>query len=93
MDGRLGLIIPGTFQPFKTAFQLIFRFQQLYDIWKESGVKFSSLDYSVETPTWAVYGSEERGFDPEMKRHHRNRKIRSVPAGANGPSVLQPVNA
>lgn len=50
------------------------RFQQLYDEWKENGTKFSGVDYSIETPAWAVYGSEERGFDPSMKRHYRNKK-------------------
>ena len=45
-----------------------FRFQQLYDEWKSEGKKFRAIDYSVETPSWAVYGSEERGFDPDMKR-------------------------
>jgi len=61
------------------------KFQQLYDEWKNEGKKFRALDYSVETPSWAVYGSEERGFDPEMKRHHRNRKNPSYPPGSNAP--------
>ena len=26
-----------------------------------------------ETPSWAVFGSSERGFDPEQTRFHRNR--------------------
>ena len=62
-----------------------FRFQQLYEEYQESGTKFSGLDYSVETPDWAVYGAEERGFDPKMKRHFRNKKSRTVPPGSNGP--------
>ena len=32
-----------------------------------------------------MYGSEERGFDPGMTRHHRNRKQRQFEAGANAP--------
>lgn len=35
---------------------------------------FSALDYMAETPNWAVFGSEERGFDPEEKRFHRKSK-------------------
>lgn len=61
------------------------KFQQLYEEYQESGTKFSGLDYSVETPDWAVYGAEERGFDPKMKRHFRNKKSRTVPPGSNGP--------
>lgn len=61
------------------------RFQQLYDEWKETGTKFRSVDYSTETPSWAVFGASERGFDPDMKRHFRNKKTRSVPPGSNGP--------
>jgi len=64
------------------------KFQHLYDEWKTNGTEFEALDYSVETPTWAVFGSDERGFDPGMKRHHRNRKIRQFEAGANGPVLV-----
>ena len=28
----------------------------------------------MPTPRWAVFGSSERGFDPEMKRVHRKKK-------------------
>ena len=72
-EGKLGLIV------------FFFRFQQLYDEWKSEGKKFRAIDYSVETPSWAVYGSEERGFDPDMKRHHRNRKNPTYPPGSNAP--------
>ena len=33
-----------------------------------SGQPFTSLDYTAETPDWAVYGHEAAGFDPEQER-------------------------
>ena len=36
---------------------------------------FSSTDYTMPTPPWAVFGSTERGFDPEMQRVHRKKKV------------------
>jgi len=36
---------------------------------------FSGLDYMAETPSWAVYGSNERGFDPLEKRWKRKGKL------------------
>lgn len=38
-----------------------------------SGKPFSSQDYVARTPDWAVYGSKERGFDPEEQRHYRQK--------------------
>ena len=34
---------------------------------------FCATDYMVETPTWALYNSEERGFDPSENRFRRNK--------------------
>lgn len=44
-----------------------------------SGKSFTSKDYMASTPTWAVYGAEEGGFDPEQtrykkERHHKNSR-------------------
>merc|ERR1712137_717830 len=39
-----------------------------------SGEPFTSADYMEETPEWAVYGHEARGFDPDETRF---RKIRN----------------
>ena len=39
-----------------------------------TGETFASTDYMAETPDWAVFGSTERGFDPEMTRFHRKNK-------------------
>lgn len=37
----------------------------------ESGVEFCDLDYVAETPAWAIWGSEEAGFNPEDTRFDR----------------------
>ena len=66
------------------------RFLQLYAKWKEDGVPFDALDYSIETPVgygrmaegkaWAVYGSNEQGFDPSDVRKKRRRVEESTEA-------------
>jgi tRNA wybutosine-synthesizing protein 1 len=33
-----------------------------------SGTPFTVADYILPTPQWAVFGSSERGFDPEENR-------------------------
>ncbi|CAN8234680.1 unnamed protein product [Cochlearia groenlandica] len=38
-----------------------------------SGEPFVSTDYMAETPSWAVYGAEEGGFDPEQLRYKKER--------------------
>lgn len=35
---------------------------------KADGTEFDSLDYAAETPPWAIFGSDEGGFDPEHMR-------------------------
>jgi len=45
------------------------KFHELVD----SGVSFTSLDYMCPTPHWAIFGSEERGFDPEETKYIRNK--------------------
>ncbi|GJN23148.1 hypothetical protein PR202_gb10771 [Eleusine coracana subsp. coracana] len=39
-----------------------------------SGKPFSSQDYMAMTPSWAVYGAEEGGFDPEQSRYRKERR-------------------
>ena len=36
---------------------------------------FTSMDYAAPTPTWAVYGASEKGFDPLEVRHRRKKKV------------------
>ncbi|GAB6018559.1 S-adenosyl-L-methionine-dependent tRNA 4-demethylwyosine synthase [Chamberlinius hualienensis] len=53
------------------------KFHELVQEFDQSGgVKnFSSLDYMTPTPSWACYGSQEQGFDPNETRWFRkNRK-------------------
>lgn len=38
-----------------------------------SGKSFSSDDYMAVTPSWAVYGAEEGGFDPDQSRYRKER--------------------
>merc|ERR1719376_1575235 len=49
------------------------KFHQLATRFKESGGThtFKATDYMEETPQWAVFGSQERGFDPDQTRFHR----------------------
>lgn len=51
------------------------KFQQLIQEYYESnGTKtFKSEDYREKTPSWAVYQSKERGFDPAEQRWRRNK--------------------
>ncbi|XP_057871082.2 S-adenosyl-L-methionine-dependent tRNA 4-demethylwyosine synthase [Cryptomeria japonica] len=39
-----------------------------------SGEAFSSEDYAAPTPSWAVYGAREGGFDPEQARFRKERR-------------------
>ncbi|KAK4276589.1 hypothetical protein QN277_014719 [Acacia crassicarpa] len=38
-----------------------------------SGRSFTSRDYMAATPSWAVYGAEEGGFDPGQLRYRKER--------------------
>eukprot|EP01100_Stratorugosa_tubuloviscum_P004931 TRINITY_DN2246_c1_g1_i3.p1 TRINITY_DN2246_c1_g1~~TRINITY_DN2246_c1_g1_i3.p1 ORF type:complete len:619 (-),score=256.87 TRINITY_DN2246_c1_g1_i3:78-1934(-) len=40
----------------------------------KSSSNFTSIDYMFETPSWALFGSDERGFDPEDIRFRRKSK-------------------
>jgi len=45
------------------------KFQSLY----RSGKPFGAEDYMEETPSWAVWGAEEKGFDPQETRFRKKR--------------------
>ncbi|KAL4203564.1 hypothetical protein AMTRI_Chr01g128630 [Amborella trichopoda] len=36
--------------------------------------RFHDLDYMAATPSWAVYGAEEGGFDPDQARYKKERR-------------------
>ena len=38
-----------------------------------SGKPFDSNDYMALTPSWAVYGANEGGFDPDQARYKKER--------------------
>ncbi|RKP20561.1 Tyw1 protein, partial [Rozella allomycis CSF55] len=40
---------------------------------------FTSLDYMTKTPSWALYGSNERGFDPNETRFYRKKATKDEP--------------
>ena len=44
-----------------------------------AGEPFTSTDYMLPTPEWAVYGAKEAGFDP---KETRVLKVRNHPAKA-----------
>ncbi|XP_070572971.1 S-adenosyl-L-methionine-dependent tRNA 4-demethylwyosine synthase TYW1-like [Ptychodera flava] len=35
---------------------------------------FTAVDYMAKTPSWAVFGSDEHGFDPVETRFHRKKR-------------------
>lgn len=42
-----------------------------------SGKPFTSTDYMAATPSWAVYGAVEGGFDPDQSRYRKERHHKS----------------
>ncbi|XP_052202195.1 S-adenosyl-L-methionine-dependent tRNA 4-demethylwyosine synthase isoform X2 [Diospyros lotus] len=42
-----------------------------------SGRPYDSKDYMAATPSWAVYGADEGGFDPEQSRYRKERHHKS----------------
>lgn len=42
-----------------------------------SGKPFDSGDYMAATPSWAVYGADEGGFDPGQSRYRKERHHKS----------------
>ncbi|VDP00147.1 unnamed protein product [Soboliphyme baturini] len=52
------------------------KFQELYQLYVTSGKRFSSMDYIAETPHWALFESEEHGFNPaDVRWYRKNRKV------------------
>lgn len=52
------------------------RFHELVQRYNDSNgaLTFTSADYMAKTPTWAVYGAKEQGFDPQEKRYYRKKQ-------------------
>uniref|UniRef100_A0A7S2AHM4 tRNA wybutosine-synthesis domain-containing protein n=1 Tax=Alexandrium andersonii TaxID=327968 RepID=A0A7S2AHM4_9DINO len=55
-------------------------YDRFHDLVAE-GQPFEALDYAAPTPQWALYGSQEAGFDPKETRHFHNRTKRRAQAG------------
>lgn len=49
-------------------------FDKFLDL-EKAGEPFDSTDYMLETPHWAQFGSEHRGFDPGEQRHRRGKPV------------------
>jgi tRNA wybutosine-synthesizing protein 1 len=49
------------------------KFQELV----REGKPFTSMDYIAPTPLWAVFGADEKGFDPAETRFHRKQKLQN----------------
>jgi len=47
---------------------------------------FTAMDYMAPTPSWALYGAKEEGFDPEETRFRRERKKNGKPVRKYVPS-------
>lgn len=56
------------------------RFQQLVQTHEETGGQqsFSALDYMAKTPSWALFGAHEQGFDPADTRYQRRNKTKDI---------------
>ncbi|XP_041851100.1 S-adenosyl-L-methionine-dependent tRNA 4-demethylwyosine synthase TYW1 [Melanotaenia boesemani] len=56
------------------------RFQELVQAHEESGGQqsFSALDYVAKTPSWALFGAHEQGFDPADTRFQRRNKTKDI---------------
>ncbi|XP_077995232.1 S-adenosyl-L-methionine-dependent tRNA 4-demethylwyosine synthase TYW1-like isoform X2 [Glandiceps talaboti] len=50
------------------------RFHQLIQSYENDKNTFTAEDYMAKTPAWAVFGSNEQGFDPVETRFHRKKK-------------------
>lgn len=50
----------------------------LFELKVLAGEPFSSKDYMAPTPSWAVYGAEEGGFDPQQSRYRKERHHKSA---------------
>nr|XP_012619526.1 S-adenosyl-L-methionine-dependent tRNA 4-demethylwyosine synthase [Microcebus murinus] len=56
------------------------RFQELIQEYEDSGGSktFSAKDYVAKTPHWALFGANERGFDPKDTRYQRKNRAKDI---------------
>lgn len=65
------------------------KFHKLSENFVKTGQSFSAMDYMAKTPSWAVIGSNERGFDPEETRHYRKKQGAKAGNTAAVPAVVE----
>ncbi|KAL8514384.1 hypothetical protein ACS0TY_013482 [Phlomoides rotata] len=52
-------------------------YEKFHDL-VSAGEPFTSKDYMAPTPSWAIYGAEEGGFDPLQSRYKKERRHKST---------------
>lgn len=50
-------------------------YDKFFELCESGRTDFTSIDYAAPTPAWAVFNSEEKGFDPRETRHRRTKPI------------------
>lgn len=50
------------------------KFHQLMSDFRDNQKTFSSMNYMAKTPSWAVFGAKEQGFDPIETRFFRKKQ-------------------
>lgn len=56
------------------------KYFELIRVQADTKQEFSSLDYAAESPSWAIFGSEEEGFDPDhirwVRKEHKLKLLK-----------------
>lgn len=50
-------------------------YDKFFNLLESGNDDFGPMDYTAPTESWAVYGSEEGGFNPEDVRHRRGKEV------------------
>lgn len=75
------LIAADRFRGGPTGWRTHIDYDRFHDLVAQ-GTPFTSLDYMADTPSWAIYGSEEQGFDPSETRYYRKKSGKKAPVDA-----------
>lgn len=57
------------------------KFHQLLKTYEDTAQVFQSSDYMAPTPSWAMFGCQEQGFDPKETRHFRKKSNKTISDG------------
>jgi hypothetical protein len=79
MKSSMTWFVAALFLFFWNTFRLIFLVIILFSLIMQvsSEKPFNSMDYMAASPSWAVYGAEEGGFDPGQSRYRKERHHKS----------------